>query len=185
MSHYLSSCHQSRYPFPAGRQVGSTFLEKATLELVNLTTFYHWLGVPWEKSRNILVGRFFESLEAKHWSPCNHYKVLRNTDLKRERCIAKRSLGRLQHFSTSFPRDRMENSSSARSRNHFTHLYTSLNVCLQQRLFRNKRRSLTPKKGMFRNSNKFFHDVSRDGYRIFHCQSLHVSFHSKKHVPIV
>ena len=31
---------------PRRAGVGSTFLEKATWELANLTTFYHWLGVP-------------------------------------------------------------------------------------------------------------------------------------------
>ena len=38
---------------PRRAGVGSTFLEKATWELANLTTFYHWLGVPVGKNPEI------------------------------------------------------------------------------------------------------------------------------------
>ena len=184
---------------PRRAGVGSTFLEKATWELVNLTTFYHWLGVPvgknpeiyWlEDSQRIVGSKILEPLQslqgfAEHrlgegtlyckkvcWETSTLFdKLSKRSDVKLFICQEQESLytslhqlkpiGSMYGIFTYIYHKNQPN----------VGVYTihgSYGKRLFNNFFRNKRRSLTPKKGrhvhLQKKTEKFptnFNDVSR------------------------
>ena len=168
---------------PRRAGVGSTFLEKATWELANLTTFYHWLGVPVGNIPDIYgpLEDFWRIVGSKILEPLQSLQGFAEHRLEEGTLYCKKV-----SWETSTLFDKLSKRSDVKLFicQEQESLYTSLHQL--KRLFNNffatRGGHWLRKKGMFiskkikRNSNKFQQFFFRDGYRMFHCQSLHVCF---------